>query len=148
MTYWSNLNSDKYAEFDKEFIFDGTKINPMITFGTNPGMGIGIHEKIPHEISSSYQKAIEYMGFQAGEKMLGKKIDYAFLGSCTNGRLEDFEDFAQIVNGNKKSPNVIAWLVPGSIVVAQKIQENGLAKIIQDAGFEIREPGCSRAMLQ
>ena len=146
MTYWSNLNSDKYAEFDKEFIFDGTKINPMITFGTNPGMGIGIHEKIPHEISSSYQKAIEYMGFQAGEKMLGKKIDYAFLGSCTNGRLEDFEDFAQIVNGNKKSPNVIAWLVPGSIVVAQKIQENGLAKIIQDAGFEIREPGCSACL--
>ena len=146
MTYWSNLYSDKYAEFDKEFIFDGTKINPMITFGTNPGMGIGIHEKIPHEISSSYQKAIEYMGFQAGEKMLGKKIDYAFLGSCTNGRLEDFEDFAQIVNGNKKSPNVIAWLVPGSIVVAQKIQENGLAKIIQDAGFEIREPGCSACL--
>ena len=146
MTYWSNLYSDKYAEFDKEFIFDGTKINPMITFGTNPGMGIGIHEKIPHEISSSYQKAIEYMGFQAGEKMLGKKIDYAFLGSCTNGRLEDFEDFAQIVNGNKKSPNVTAWLVPGSIVVAQKIQENGLAKIIQDAGFEIREPGCSACL--
>ena len=146
MAYWSNLYSEKDAEFDKEFIFDGTKINPMITFGTNPGMGIGIHEKIPHEISSSYQKAIEYMGFQAGEKMLGKKIDYAFLGSCTNGRLEDFEDFAQIVNGNKKSPNVIAWLVPGSIVVAQKIQENGLAKIIQDAGFEIREPGCSACL--
>ena len=146
MAYWSNLYSEKDAEFDKEFIFDGTKINPMITFGTNPGMGIGIHEKIPHETSSSFKKAIDYMGFQTGEKMLGKKIDYAFLGSCTNGRLEDFEDFAHIVNGNKKSPNVTAWLVPGSIVVAQKIQENGLAKIIQDAGFEIREPGCSACL--
>ena len=99
----------------------------MITFGTNPGMGIGIHEKIPHEISSSYQKLLNIWASKL-EKMLGKKIDYAFLGSCTNGRLEDFEDFAQIVNGNKKSPNVIAWLVPGSIVVAQKIQEKWSCK--------------------
>ena len=130
MKYWINLSSDKEAQFDKELIFDGFDITPMITFGTNPGMGVGIHETIPNGPSSSFQKSMNYMNFKAGEKMLGKKIDYAFLGSCTNGRLEDFEDFAQIVKGNKKSPNVSAWLVPGSQLVAKKIKESGTAKII------------------
>ena len=97
MKYWTNLSSDKGAQFDKELIFDGFEITPMITFGTNPGMGVGIHETIPNRPSSSFQKSMNYMNFKAGEKMLGKKIDYAFLGSGTNGRLEDFEDFAQIV---------------------------------------------------
>ena len=146
MKYWTNLSSDKEAQFDKELIFDGFEITPMITFGTNPGMGVGIHETIPNGPSSSFQKSMNYMNFKAGEKMLGKKIDYAFLGSCTNGRLEDFEDFAQIVKGNKKSPNVSAWLVPGSQLVAKKIKESGTAKIIEEAGFEIREPGCSACL--
>ncbi len=146
MKYWTSLSSDKEAQFDKELIFDGFDITPMITFGTNPGMGVGIHETIPNGPSSSFQKSMNYMNFKAGEKMLGKKIDYAFLGSCTNGRLEDFEDFAQIVKGNKKSPNVSAWLVPGSQLVAKKIKENGTAKIIEEAGFEIREPGCSACL--
>ena len=146
MKYWINLSSDKEAQFDKELIFDGFDITPMITFGTNPGMGVGIHETIPNGPSSSFQKSMNYMNFKAGEKMLGKKIDYAFLGSCTNGRLEDFEDFAQIVKGNKKSPNVSAWLVPGSQLVAKKIKESGTAKIIEEAGFEIREPGCSACL--
>ena len=146
MKYWTNLSSDKEAQFDKELIFDGFEITPMITFGTNPGMGVGIHETIPNRPSSSFQKSMNYMNFKAGEKMLGKKIDYAFLGSCTNGRLEDFEDFAQIVKGNKKSPNVSAWLVPGSQLVAKKIKESGTAKIIEEAGFEIREPGCSACL--
>ena len=146
MKYWTNLSSDKEAKFDKELIFDGFEITPMITFGTNPGMGVGIHETIPNRPSSSFQKSMNYMNFKAGEKMLGKKIDYAFLGSCTNGRLEDFEDFAQIVKGNKKSPNVSAWLVPGSQLVAKKIKESGTAKIIEEAGFEIREPGCSACL--
>ena len=146
MKYWTNLSSDKGAQFDKELIFDGFEITPMITFGTNPGMGVGIHETIPNRPSSSFQKSMNYMNFKAGEKMLGKKIDYAFLGSCTNGRLEDFEDFAQIVKGNKKSPSVSAWLVPGSQLVAKKIKESGTAKIIEEAGFEIREPGCSACL--
>ena len=146
LKYWTNLSSDKEAQFDKELIFDGFEITPMITFGTNPGMGIGIHETIPNGPSSSFQKSMNYMDFKAGEKMLGKKIDYAFLGSCTNGRLEDFEDFAQIVKGNKKSPSVSAWLVPGSQLVAKKIKESGTAKIIEEAGFEIREPGCSACL--
>ena len=146
MKYWTNLSSDKEAQFDKELIFDGFEITPMITFGTNPGMGVGIHETIPNGPSSSFQKSMNYMNFKAGEKMLGKKIDYAFLGSCTNGRLEDFEDFAQIVKGNKKSSNVSAWLVPGSQLVAKKIKESGTAKIIEEAGFEIREPGCSACL--
>ena len=146
MKYWTNLSSDKEAQFDKELIFDGFEITPMITFGTNPGMGVGIHETIPNGPSSSFQKSMNYMNFKSGEKMLGKKIDYAFLGSCTNGRLEDFEDFAQIVKGNKKSPNVSAWLVPGSQLVAKKIKESGTAKIIEEAGFEIREPGCSACL--
>ena len=146
MKYWTNLSSDKEAQFDKELIFDGFEITPMITFGTNPGMGVGIHETIPNRPSSSFQKSMNYMNFKAGEKMLGKKIDYAFLGSCTNGRLEDFEDFALIVKGNKKSPSVSAWLVPGSQLVAKKIKESGTAKIIEEAGFEIREPGCSACL--
>ena len=146
MKYWTNLSSDKEAQFDKELIFDGFEITPMITFGTNPGMGVGIHETIPNGPSSSFQKSMNYMNFKAGEKMLGKKIDYAFLGSCTNGRLEDFEDFAQIVKGNKKSPNVSAWLVPGSQLVAKKIKESVTGKIIEEAGFEIREPGCSACL--
>ena len=146
MKYWTNLSYDKEAQFDKELIFDGFEITPMITFGTNPGMGVGIHETIPNRPSSSFQKSMNYMNFKAGEKMLGKNIDYAFLGSCTNGRLEDFEDFAQIVKGNKKSPNVSAWLVPGSQLVAKKIKESGTAKIIEEAGFEIREPGCSACL--
>ena len=146
MKYWTNLSSDKEAKFDKELIFDGFEITPMITFGTNPGMGVGIHETIPNRPSSSFQKSMNYMNFKAGEKMLGKNIDYAFLGSCTNGRLEDFEDFALIVKGNKKSPSVSAWLVPGSQLVAKKIKESGTAKIIEEAGFEIREPGCSACL--
>ncbi len=144
--YWDSLKSDADAIFDKEFNFQGNEIDPMITYGTNPGMAIGITEFIPKNNNESFKKSLKYMNFKVGDIMLGKKIDYAFLGSCTNGRFKDFEDFAIIVKDKKKSNNVTAWLVPGSHLVAKKLKESGIAKIIEKAGFKIREPGCSACL--
>lgn len=152
LSYWSTLKSGDDAVFDKEIIFDAADINPRITYGTNPGMGMEIDGKIPTidqvEASNriSFTKSLEYMGFVPGQSLDGFPIDYVFLGSCTNGRIEDFRAFASIVQGKKKSPSVTAWLVPGSWNVFKQIQEEGLDKILNDAGFEIRQPGCSACL--
>lgn len=152
VSYWNTLKSEDDAIFDKEITFEAKDITPRITFGTNPGMGIGIDEPIPEfEIANatekaSFLKALEYMGFSAGQKLIGHKIDYVFLGSCTNGRIEDFRAFANFVKGKKKNKNVTAWLVPGSWNVIRQIKEEGLDKILADAGFEIRQPGCSACL--
>ena len=149
VAYWRTLKSGDDAVFDMELTFDAADIEPRITYGTNPGMGIGITESIPSHLSpltSGLEKALGYMGFKAGEKLLGKKIDYVFLGACTNGRIEDFRAFASIVKGRKKADNVVAWLVPGSWAVDAQIREEGLDKVLADAGFEIRQPGCSACL--
>ena len=115
-------------------------------------MGIGITESIPEitqkepSLLCNFQKALDYMGFKAGEKLLGKQVDYVFLGACTNGRIEDFRAFASIVKGRQKADHVVAWLVPGSWAVSQQIQDEGLDKVLQAAGFEIRQPGCSACL--
>lgn len=141
--YWKTLYSGEDAVFDKEIVYNGEDIEPMITYGTNPGMGMSIDSCIPEDAG---QKSLDYMGFKAGEKLLGKKIDYVFLGACTNGRIEDFRAFTSIVKGKKKADNVTAWLVPGSWEVRKQIQEEGLDKILEEAGFEIRQPGCSACL--
>lgn len=152
LAYWKTLKSDDDAVFDKEFEFDASEIQPMITYGTNPGMGMSISDSIPtlDEIDEagriSFQKSLDYMGFAPGEKLLGKPIDYVFLGSCTNGRIEDFRLFANYVKGKKKADNITAWLVPGSWKVRKQIEEEGLDKILEEAGFAIRQPGCSACL--
>ena len=151
MDYWKTLFSDQNSKFDKEFYFDGNKIEPMITYGTNPGMGISITKDIPSaknvgEGTTTYRKSLNYMGYSEGEEMIGKKIDFVFLGSCTNGRIEDFRAFAKIIRGKKKASNVTAWLVPGSHKVLESIKEEGILKILNISGFELREPGCSACL--
>ncbi len=151
MKYWSNLKTDNEAIFDKEISFDGSKIEPMITYGTNPGMGMSINGGIPnsdqHEGNKkTFLKSLEYMDYSEGEKVLGKNIDFVFLGSCTNGRIEDFRAFTEVVKGKKKSPNVTAWLVPGSHKVEKAIKDEGLLSILNESGFELREPGCSACL--
>ena len=152
LAYWRTLKSGDDAVFDKELFFEAEDIEPRVTYGTNPGMGIGIRESIPtlDEIPeagrASFRKSLAYMGFEPGEKLLGHPIDYVFLGACTNGRIEDFRAFASIVTGRQKAENVVAWLVPGSWTVRRQIQEEGLDKILQAAGFEIRQPGCSACL--
>ena len=139
VAYWKTLKSGDDAVFDKELVFDAKDIEPRITYGTNPGMGIGITEAIPQGEGAGFQKSLDYMGFKAGEKLLGKEIDYVFLGACTNGRIEDFRAFASIAKGRKKCERVVAWLVPGSWAVDQQIREEGIDKILEEAGFEIRK---------
>ena len=146
VAYWKTLKSGDDAVFDKELSFDAADIEPRITYGTNPGMGIGITESIPTEGGAGFEKALNYMGFKAGQKLLGTKVDYVFLGACTNGRIEDFRAFASIVKGRQKAKDVVAWLVPGSWAVDQQIREEGLDKILTAAGFEIRQPGCSACL--
>ena len=147
LAYWKTLKSDNDAIFDKEVQFDAADIQPMITYGTNPGMGMGITEEIPaSDGTASFEKSLNYMGFEAGECLLGKKIDYVFLGACTNGRIEDFRAFASLVKGHKKADHVIAWLVPGSWMVDAQIREEGLDKVLEEAGFAIRQPGCSACL--
>ena len=152
VAYWKTLYSGEDAIFDKEYTFAAEDIEPRITYGTNPGMGMGITECIPGVESideagrTSYLKSLDYMGFKAGEKLLGKPIDYVFIGSCTNGRIEDFRAFAQIVKGRQKATGVTAWIVPGSWSVQQQIVAEGIDKILNEAGFEIRQPGCSACL--
>ncbi len=146
VAYWKTLRSGDDAVFDKELTFDAAEIEPRVTYGTNPGMGIGITENIPTEGGVVFEKALRYMGFQAGEKMIGKSVDYVFLGACTNGRLEDFRAFASIVKGRKKAAGVTVWLVPGSWAVDRQLREEGIDAILADAGFEIRQPGCSACL--
>ena len=152
LAYWKTLKSDDDAVFDKEVRFEAADVEPMITYGTNPGMGMGITQHIPtmegmsEAAQVSFKKSMDYMGFQPGESLLGKKIDYVFLGACTNGRIEDFRAFASIVKGRKKAENVIAWLVPGSWMVDAQIRKEGIDKILTEAGFAIRQPGCSACL--
>lgn len=152
LAYWHTLRSDDDAVFDKEISFKAEDIEPMITYGTNPGMGMGINDAIPtlENVDEagriSFEKSLDYMGFKPGEKVAGKSIDYVFLGSCTNGRIEDFRAFANFVKGKKKAPNVTAWLVPGSWQVEKQIRAEGLDKVLVEAGFELRQPGCSACL--
>lgn len=152
VAYWKTLKSDDDAIYDREITFSAADIEPRITYGTNPGMGIGITENIPTLDAitiagrASFLKSLGYMGFEPGESLLGKKVDYVFLGACTNGRIEDFRAFASIVKGKKIAANVTSWLVPGSWMVDQQIREEGLDKILAEAGFEIRQPGCSACL--
>lgn len=143
---WKELKSDDDAIFDKEVSFNAADIEPMITYGTNPGMGIGITQRIPTPQTASDEKALNYMHFSAGEAMIGKPVDYVFLGACTNGRIEDFRAFASIAKGHHKAENVVAWLVPGSWPVMRQIESEGIDKILKEAGFEIRQPGCSACL--
>ena len=146
VAYWRTLKSDDDAVFDREIAFDAADIEPRITYGTNPGMGIGISEAIPQQGGPGFDKALQYMGFKPGQKLLGTQVDYVFLGACTNGRIEDFRAFASIVRGRKKAPAVTAWLVPGSWAVDRQIRQEGLDKVLQEAGFAIRQPGCSACL--
>ncbi len=151
LAYWKTLKTDEGATFDKEYTYDAAEIEPMITYGTNPGMGIGISQLIPTAESltggvATYEKSLNYMGFEEGERMLGKKVDYVFIGSCTNGRIEDFRAFASIVKGRKKADHITAWIVPGSHVVRKQIQEEGILDTLTEAGFLLREPGCSACL--
>jgi 3-isopropylmalate/(R)-2-methylmalate dehydratase large subunit len=149
---WKNLKTDEGAQFDKEIFVDAAAISPMITYGTNPGTGIFVNENIPEidgiEESSklSFEKMLDYMGFAPGEKLQGKPVDYVFLGSCTNGRIEDFRAFANFVKGKKKADNITAWIVPGSKKVEEQAINEGLVDILNEAGFEMRQPGCSACL--
>lgn len=148
---WSALRSDPDAVFDKEITFDAAEIEPMITYGTNPSMGVAVGGVIPEApgdaaARASFDKALDYMGFHAGEKMEGKKVDYVFVGSCTNGRIEDLRAFASIVKGRKKAPGVTVWIVPGSKQVERQAIEEGLRDILEQAGFTLRQPGCSACL--
>ena len=140
---WEALYSDADAVFDKEYRFDAADIAPMITYGTNPGMGMAVDAQIPAEADP---KALEYMGFKAGEKLLGKPVDYVFVGSCTNGRIEDLRRFAKLVEGRRKAQGVTAWIVPGSKGVEAAARAEGLDKVLAAAGFELRQPGCSACL--
>lgn len=149
--YWRSLASDPDAVFDAEVTFDAADIEPRVTYGTNPGMGIGITEAVPElpddpVARDSMTKALDYMRFTPGRPLTGEKVDYVFLGSCTNGRIEDFRAFAGYVKGRRKHPDVTAWLVPGSWSVRRQIEEEGLDRILAEAGFELRQPGCSACL--
>ena len=153
LAYWKTLKTDANAQFDKTYVYDAADITPMITYGTNPGMGIKIGDHIPalHEIKEesnkvSFSKSLEYMGVEGGSKLLGKKINYVFIGSCTNSRIEDLRLVADFVKGKKKADNVTAWIVPGSKQVEEQAKKEGLDKVLVDAGFELREPGCSACL--
>ena len=149
---WSKLRSDEDAVFDKEITFDAADIEPMITYGTNPGMGIAVNGEIPSSegmdpaSKASYAKALGYMNFTEGDKMIGKQVDYVFVGSCTNGRIEDLRAFTNFIKGRKKADNITAWIVPGSKEVERMAIEEGLRDILNEAGFELRQPGCSACL--
>ncbi len=149
---WRKLKSDDNAIFDKEVTYRAEDIAPRITYGTNPGAGIAIDETIPtlEEIPAAdkeqFINMLDYMQFQPGQKLEGTPVDYCFLGACTNGRIEDFRAFASVVKGKKKADNVVAWLVPGSWLVRQQIIDEGIDKVLEEAGFELRLPSCSACL--
>ena len=151
LAYWKTLKTDAGASFDVEYNYNAADIEPMITYGTNPGMGIGISKNIPKATDleggvASYAKSLAYMGFAEDEQMIGKKVDYVFVGSCTNGRIEDFRAFASIIKGRKKADHITAWIVPGSHIVEQQIKDEGILDILTEAGFQLRQPGCSACL--
>ena len=149
---WRKLRSDSDAVFDRDLKFDAGLIKPMITYGTNPGMGMAIDDSIPlsdengNNASSSFLKSLDYMGFKPGMKLLGHPVDFVFLGSCTNGRIEDFRAFAQVIKGRKKAENITALIVPGSKKVEEQLAAEGLTELYKSAGFEVRQPGCSSCL--
>lgn len=150
---WKKLITDEGASYDQVLTFDAADIAPMITYGTNPGMGMKVTDRIPttaemKEISeqTSFTKSLEYMGVEAGSRLLGKAIDYVFIGSCTNARIEDLREVASMVKGKKKANNVEVWVVPGSKQVQEQAKKEGLDKIFEAAGFELRDPGCSACL--
>lgn len=146
VAYWKTLPTDADAVFDQEYSFDAEDIEPMITYGTNPGMGIKVSEMIPSIDDFSYEKSLQYMNFTKGESLIDKPINYVFIGSCTNSRIEDFRIAADYVKGKQKAENVTAWLVPGSQRVAKQINQEGLHQIFEEAGFQLRQPGCSACL--
>ncbi|GAB5550627.1 MAG: 3-isopropylmalate dehydratase large subunit [Saprospiraceae bacterium] len=149
VAYWKTLYTDSDAVFDTEYHYNAADIAPMVTYGTNPGMGIGIDQAIPttsHESAQSFQKSLDYMGFNAGESLLGKPINYVFIGSCTNSRIEDLRMVADFIKGKQKAAHVNAMVVPGSKQVEAQAKKEGLDKVFADAGFEFREPGCSACL--
>ncbi|WP_129716443.1 3-isopropylmalate dehydratase large subunit [Pedobacter sp. SYP-B3415] len=152
LAYWQTLYSDADAKFDRVLTFDAADIEPMITYGTNPGMGMGITQHIPATGSQpeteqfSYQKALDYMGFKDDEPLIGKPVDYVFIGSCTNSRIEDLREVAEFVYGRQKAESVEVWIVPGSKQVEKQAIEEGLDKVFEAAGFRLREPGCSACL--
>ena len=143
VAFWKTLRSGDDAVFDREVVFDAAEVPPMITYGTNPGMGMAIDGTIPADASP---KSLAYMGFEAGQCLIGHPVDYVFLGACTNGRIEDFRAFAALVRGRRKAEGITAWLVPGSWAVRRQIEAEGLDKELAAAGFEIRQPGCSACL--
>lgn len=149
---WKKLRSDDDAIFDSDLKFDAGLIKPMITYGTNPGMGMAVDDSIPlsdvhgNQASASFLKSLDYMGFKPGMKLLGHPIDYVFIGSCTNGRIEDFRAFAQIIRGRHKAENITALIVPGSKSVEAQMAAEGLMELYKNAGFEVRQPGCSSCL--
>ena len=149
---WKQLYSDADAKFDKELTYDASDIEPMITYGTNPGMGAKIKSHIPKldEMPASerlsFEKSMKYMGFNAGDELQGKPIDYVFVGSCTNGRIEDLRAVAEFVKGKKKADNITAWIVPGSKMVEKMAIEEGIVATLEAAGFKMRQPGCSACL--
>lgn len=146
LEYWKTLKSDEDTVFDAEFSFDASEIYPMVTYGTNPGMGISISQNIPDPQNDSEEKALKYMGLTAGQALSDIKVNYVFIGSCTNARIEDFRSAANYIKGKRKSEHVHALIVPGSQQVAKQIYEEGLDKIFTEAGFQIRQPGCSACL--
>lgn len=143
---WKQLKSDPNAVFDKEVSFDASDIEPMVTYGTNPGMGAKISSNIPNDDSKSFQKALQYMGLSSNQKLVGTPLDYVFVGSCTNGRIEDLRAVAQFVKGKQKAEHITAWIVPGSKAVEKQAIEEGLVDILEQAGFKLRQPGCSACL--
>jgi 3-isopropylmalate/(R)-2-methylmalate dehydratase large subunit len=152
LAWWKTLVSGPDAVFDRELAYNAGDIEPMITYGTNPGMGVGITGSIPvlKDIPDSnrltFEKALAYMGFENATPMIGKPVDYVFVGSCTNGRIEDLREFANFVRGKKKSPHVTAWIVPGSKQVEKQAKEEGIDRMLTESGFELRQPGCSACL--
>ncbi|MCB0425062.1 MAG: 3-isopropylmalate dehydratase large subunit [Mangrovimonas sp.] len=146
VAYWKTLPTDEGAVFDKEYFFEAADIEPMVTYGTNPGMGIKVSDFIPELNDASFEKSLEYMDFKKGESLVGKPINYVFIGSCTNSRIEDFRVAAQYIKGKQKADNVTAWLVPGSKQVESQIIEEGLKTVFEAAGFQLRQPGCSACL--
>jgi 3-isopropylmalate/(R)-2-methylmalate dehydratase large subunit len=149
---WKELYSDEDAVFDKELFFDAADIEPMITYGTNPGMGTRIKgiipplEEVDPSARHSYQKSLAYMDFEAGTPIEGRPVDYVFVGSCTNGRIEDLREVASFVKGKKKAESVTAWIVPGSKQVEKQAREEGITETLEAAGFMLRQPGCSACL--
>jgi 3-isopropylmalate/(R)-2-methylmalate dehydratase large subunit len=153
VSYWKTLPSDEGATYDRVDIFNAEDIQPMITYGTNPGMGIGINEHVPtskdmktESDKNGLKKSLEYMGLEEGQDLVGQKVDYVFFGSCTNARIEDFREAAKILKGRTKAKNIEAYLVPGSQQVMEQAKAEGLDKVFEEAGFELRGAGCSACL--